>query len=147
MSNIVTPDEGFTDYDRRSNEHVGYNATLNKYERFDSAQDAVDYAKYGDDAKAANERFVGNADDERSAEIARRLEEKRQRKEKRREEMGEEAYQAMLDKYRPKSSEKTTTGNVDSNNDPAPRYTAESESFETDADPYEDIGDEYLNEE
>ena len=146
MSNIVTPDEGFTDYDNRSNEHVGYNATLNKYERFDSAQDAVDYAKYGDDATAANERFVGNADDERSAEIAKRLEEKRRRKEKRREEMGEEAYQAMLDKYRPNSSEKTTTGSVDSNNDPQPHYTAESESFETDEDPYADISDEYLNE-
>ena len=147
MSNIVTPDEGFTDYDKRSNEHVGYNATLNKYERFDSAQDAVDYAKYGDDATAASERFVGNADDERSAEIAKRLEEKTRRKEKRREEMGEEAYQAMLDKYRPKSSEKTTTGSVDSNNDPQPHYTAESESFETDEDPYADITDEYLNEE
>ena len=49
MSTIVTPDEGFTDYDRRTNEHIGYNSTKNEYARFDNAQDAVDFAKYGDE--------------------------------------------------------------------------------------------------
>ena len=55
--------------------------------------------------------------------------------------MGEEAYQKMLDKYRPAETK------VNKDNDaPQPRYTAESDSFETDPDPYEDITDEYLNE-
>ena len=59
MSTVVLPDEGFTDYDRRTNEHIGYNATLNEYSRFDNAQDAVDFAKYGDE-KAARERLASD---------------------------------------------------------------------------------------
>ena len=140
MSTVVTPDEGFTDYDQRSNEHIGYNATLNEYERFDNAQDAVQFAKSGS-TEPVTERFTGSGDNDRKARVAKRLEEKRQRRLKRREEMGEEAYQKMLDKYRPAETK------VNKDNDaPQPRYTAESDSFETDPDPYEDITDEYLNE-
>jgi len=183
MSTIVTPDEGFTDYDQRSNEHIGYNATLNEYERFDNAQDAVQFAKSGS-TEPVIERFTGPGDDDRKARVAKRLADKRRRRQARREEMGEDAYQAMLDKYRPVSQK---TGQVDeatvmsqsvapsmseaemreqgsstpmplpnpdliakadsfdSDGDPKNNYV-ESDSFETDPDPYEDITDEYLNE-
>ena len=182
MSTVVTPDQGFTDYNQRTGEHIGYNATLNESDRFETAQEAIEFAQSGN-SEPVSERFTGPANG-READIQRRLEEKRERARKRREEMGEDAYQAMLDKYRPVSQR---TGQVDevevmsqfvapsmsadqlreeggktqaplpnpdliakadsfdSDGDPT-NNSVESDSFETDPDPYEDITDEYLNE-
>lgn len=174
MSTVVTPDQGFTDYNQRTGEHIGYNATLNESERFETAQEAIEFAQSGGSGPV-QERVVGGR---ANPEVQRRLEEKRERARKRREEMGEEAYQAMLDQYRPISQR---TGQVDEAEvmsqsvapsmtedqlrtegrntpmpEPNPDLIAKANSFDSDGDPinntddddpYADLTDEYLNSE